>query len=193
MDQPIISFDEPATRKLGEMRDSDRFSGSALRVTVDEEGGSFYYRIEVVQGDSREEADEVADCDGLAFYVGPESAPRLQGATLQYIDGPHGGGFRFENPNRPRLLEDPLAARVQQILDEQVNPGVADHGGRVMLVDVRDGKVYVRFGGGCQGCGMADVTLKEGVAATLQRELPEIVEVLDATDHAAGADPYLQG
>jgi Fe/S biogenesis protein NfuA len=193
MNQPIISFDEPATRKLSEMRDSDRFSGSALRVTVDEEGGSFYYRIEVVQEDSREEADAVADCDGLAFYVGPESAPRLQGATLQYTDGPRGGGFRFENPNRPRLLEDPLAARVQQVLDEQVNPGVADHGGRVMLVDVGDGKVYVRFGGGCQGCGMADVTLKEGVAATLQREIPEIVEVLDATDHAAGADPYCQG
>jgi Fe/S biogenesis protein NfuA len=193
MDQPIISFDEPATRKLGEMRNSDRFSGAALRVTVDEEGGSFYYRIEVVQEDSRHEADAVADCDGLAFYVGPESAPRLQGAELQYVDGPRGGGFRFENPNRPRLLEDPLAARVQQVLDEQVNPGLADHGGRVMLIDVRDGKVYVRFGGGCQGCGMADVTLKEGVAATLQREIPEIAEVLDATDHAAGAAPYYSG
>jgi Fe/S biogenesis protein NfuA len=193
MDQPIISFDEPATRKLGEMRESDRFSGSALRVTVDEEGGAFYYRIEVVEENSREEADTVVDCDGLAVYVGPESAPRLQRATLQYIDGPRGGGFRFENPNRPRLLDDPLAARVQQILDEQVNPGVADHGGRVMLVDVRDGKAYIRFGGGCQGCGMADVTLKQGVMATLQREIPEIVEVLDTTDHAAGADPYRQG
>ena len=193
MDQPIISFDEPSTRKLGDMRETDRFGGSALRVTVDEEGGSFYYRIDVVEENSREEADAVADCDGLAVYVGPESAPRLQGATLQYIDGPQGGGFRFENPNRPRLLEDPLAARVQQVLEEKINPGVADHGGRVMLVDVRDGKVYVRFGGGCQGCGMADVTLKEGVAATLQQEIPEIVEVLDATDHAAGADPYCQG
>ncbi len=92
MDQPIISFDEPATRKLGDMRDGDRFSGSALRVTVDEEGGSFYYRIEVVEENSRQEADAVADCDGLAVYVGPESAPRLQGATLQYVDGPRGGG-----------------------------------------------------------------------------------------------------
>ena len=193
MDQPIISFDEPATRKLGDMRETDRFSGSALRVTVDEEGGSFCYRIDVVEENSREKADSVADCNGLAVYVGPESAPRLQGATLQYIDGPRGGGFRFENPNRPRLLEDPLAARVQQVLEEKVNPGVADHGGRVMLADVRDGKVYVRFGGGCQGCGMADVTLKQGVMATLQREIPEIVEVLDTTDHAAGADPYCQG
>jgi len=193
MEQPIFGFDEPATLKLGEMRESDRFSDSALRVTVDEEGGSFYYRIEVVEQNSREEADTVTDCDGLAFYVGPESAPRLQGATLQYVDGSRGGGFRFDNPNRPRLLEDPLAARVQHVLDEQVNPGLADHGGRVMLVDVRDGKAYVRFGGGCQGCGMADVTLKEGVAATLQREIPEIVEVLDTTDHAAGADPYCQG
>jgi Fe/S biogenesis protein NfuA len=192
MEQPIISFDEPAIRKLGEMRESDRFSGSALRVTVDEEGGSFYYRIDVVKEDSREKADAVTDCDGLAVYVDPQSAPRLRGSELQYVEGPRGGGFRFENPNKPRLLEDPLAARVQQLLDEKVNPGVAEHGGRVMLVDVRDGKVYVRFGGGCQGCGMADVTLKEGVAKTLQEEIPEIVDVLDATDHAAGADPYMK-
>ena len=91
MDQPIISFDEPATRKLGDMRETDRFSGSALRVTVDEEGGSFYYRIDVVKEDSREQADAVADCDGLAVYVGPESAPRLRGAELRYMDGPRGG------------------------------------------------------------------------------------------------------
>jgi Fe/S biogenesis protein NfuA len=103
-----------------------------------------------------------------------------------------GGGFRFENPNRPALLEDPLAGRVQQVLDDEINPGVAAHGGRVILVDVEDRNVFIRFGGGCQGCGMANVTLKEGVMGTLRRAIPEIAEVFDTTDHAAGSDPYFR-
>jgi Fe/S biogenesis protein NfuA len=192
MSQPILSFDEGATRKLGEMRDADRFSGSALRVTVEEEGASFHYQVAVVKEDSRRDGDAVAHCEGIPFYVDPDSAPRLRGATLQYIDGLAGAGFKFENPNRPKLLENPFAARVQQVLEDEINPGVADHGGRVILVDVEDGRVFIRFGGGCQGCGMADVTLKQGVVAALQRAIPEIAEVLDTTDHAAGADPYYQ-
>jgi Fe/S biogenesis protein NfuA len=190
MSEPILSFDEGATRKLAEMREAGRFEAAALRVTVIEEGASFRYQIEVVSDDTREEGDAVADCDGISFYVGASSAPLLRGATLQYVDDLGGSGFRFDNPNRPRLLEDPLAARVQRVLDEEVNPGVAAHGGRVTLMDVQDGRVYVRFGGGCQGCGMADVTLKQGVVAALQRAVPEISEVLDTTDHDAGDDPY---
>ena len=74
--------------------------------------------------------------------------------------------------------------------DEEINPGVAAHGGRVSLVDVQGTNVVVRMGGGCQGCGQADVTLREGVVSTLTRRIPEIGEVLDATDHAAGENPY---
>jgi Fe/S biogenesis protein NfuA len=88
------------------------------------------------------------------------------------------------------LLADPLAVRVQTILDEEINPGVAAHGGRVALMDVKGGRVFIKFGGGCQGCGQADVTLKDGVVATLTRQLPEIREVVDATDHTAGENPY---
>ena len=190
MDQPILSFDDGAGRKLAEMREAGRFTDSALRVSVQEEGAAFHYQIEVVKEDAREASDAVVDCDGVAFYVDSQSAPRLQGATLRYVDDLEGSGFKFDNPNRPRLLENPLAARVQQILDERINPGVAAHGGRVSLVDVRESRVWIRFGGGCQGCGMADVTLKEGVVGALREAVPEIAEVLDATDHAAGEQPY---
>ena len=120
----------------------------------------------------------------------PASAVLLRGAELQYVDSLSGGGFRFENPNKPRLLADPLAVRVQQILDDEINPGVAAHGGRVALMNVEDGRVFIRFGGGCQGCGQADLTLKEGVVATLTRQIPEIAEVIDTTDHASGENPY---
>ncbi len=190
MSQPILSFDEGAGRKLAEMREAGRFTDSALRVSVQEEGAAFHYQIEVVEEDAREAGDAIVECEGIAVYVDPGSAPRLRGATLRYVDDLSGSGFKFDNPNRPRLLENPIAARVQQVLDEQINPGVASHGGRVSLVDVQESRVWIRFGGGCQGCGQADVTLKEGVVGALRQAVPEIAEVLDATDHAAGEQPY---
>ena len=190
MDTPLLRLDDAAARKLGEMRESGRFDGSALRVSVGEHGASFRYALEVVEAASRAPEDALLELVGIPVYVDVESAPRLRGATLEYVENLSGGGFRFDNPNRPRLLEVPLAAQVQRLLDDEVNPGIAAHGGRVTLVDVRDGRVVVEFSGGCQGCGMAGVTLREGVAATLRRALPEIAEVVDATDHAAGEAPY---
>ena len=192
MSEPVLRFDDGATQKLDEMREAGRFDGTELRISVDEEGAAFHYQIEVVDQDTRGEGDAVLDCNGIAVLVDPVSAGRLRGATLEYVDRLEGGGFRFDNPNKPALLANPLAARVQEILDQEINPGVAAHGGRVSLTAVEDTRVYVRFGGGCQGCGQADVTLKEGVVATIQRQIPEITEVLDATDHEAGETPYYQ-
>jgi Fe/S biogenesis protein NfuA len=192
MSEPVLRFDEGATQKLDEMREAGRFDGSELRISVDEEGAAFHYQIEVVDQDTRGEGDAVLDCNGVAVLVDPVSAGRLRGATLEYVDRLEGAGFRFDNPNKPALLANPLAARVQEILDQEINPGVAAHGGRVSLTAVEDTRVYVRFGGGCQGCGQADVTLKEGVVATIQRQIPEITQVLDATDHEAGENPYYQ-
>ena len=83
-----------------------------------------------------------------------------------------------------------LKERVQHLLDTSINPGVAGHGGFVRLMDVQDSVVYVQMGGGCQGCGMADVTLKAGIESLIKEEIPEVTEVLDTTDHAAGENPY---
>lgn len=83
-----------------------------------------------------------------------------------------------------------LRARVQEIIDTMINPAVAGHGGWVELIDVQDNRVYLQMGGGCQGCGAADITLKAGIERLLKEEIPEIAEVLDTTDHAAGTNPY---
>jgi len=80
--------------------------------------------------------------------------------------------------------------KVQQLLDESINPAVANHGGYVQLIDVKDNVVYIQMGGGCQGCGMADVTLKAGIERMIKEEIPEVAEVLDTTDHASGNNPY---
>ena len=83
-----------------------------------------------------------------------------------------------------------LRVKIQDLLDTAINPAVAGHGGVVSLVDVKDKMVYLQMGGGCQGCGMVDVTLKQGIETMIREELPEVVEILDVTDHAAGQNPY---
>jgi Fe-S cluster biogenesis protein NfuA len=88
--------------------------------------------------------------------------------------------------------DDALYERVARLFDEQVNPMVARHGGRVELIDVQDAVVMLRMGGGCQGCGMADVTLRQGIEGILAQHIPEVRGIVDITDHTSGANPYFQ-
>ena len=87
-------------------------------------------------------------------------------------------------------MSEELRGKVQELIDTMINPAIAGHGGYVDLIDVQDNRVYVQMGGGCQGCGAADVTLKSGIERLIKDELPEVVEVLDTTDHASGSNPY---
>jgi Fe-S cluster biogenesis protein NfuA len=95
-----------------------------------------------------------------------------------------------EVPEGDRLPTEELRRRVQQVLDEMINPGVASHGGFVELLDVQDDSVFIRMGGGCQGCGAADMTLKMGIERLIRENVPQVREILDATDHASGRNPY---
>ena len=88
--------------------------------------------------------------------------------------------------------DDALYEQVAKVFDEQVNPMVARHGGRVELIDVQDAVVMLRMGGGCQGCGMADVTLRQGIEGMLAQFVPAVRGIVDITDHATGANPYFQ-
>jgi len=88
--------------------------------------------------------------------------------------------------------DDALYERVARLFDEEVNPMVARHGGRVELIDVQDAVVMLRMGGGCQGCGMADVTLRQGIEGMLAQHIPEVRGIVDITDHTSGANPYFQ-
>jgi Fe-S cluster biogenesis protein NfuA len=91
-------------------------------------------------------------------------------------------------------LPDPdrVREKIQKLFETQINPNVASHGGYVELIDFRDNNVYLRMGGGCQGCGMADVTLKQGIETLIREEIPEVWQVLDVTDHAGGSNPYYE-
>ncbi len=90
------------------------------------------------------------------------------------------------------LDDQTIKNKVQKILDEMINPAVAGHGGFVELLEVKEKVVFLMLGGGCQGCGMVNVTLKQGIEATLRDEIPQIAGVVDQTDHAGGSNPYYQ-
>jgi Fe/S biogenesis protein NfuA len=92
---------------------------------------------------------------------------------------------------RPDLnLSDPTVAAIHHVLEHQVNPGIASHGGHARLIDVREAVAYVELGGGCQGCSMASVTLRQGVERMILEAVPTIRQVVDVTDHAGGSNPY---
>ncbi len=97
----------------------------------------------------------------------------------------------FETDPESGLDSEPGKA-IQRLFDEHINPQVASHGGHIALVDVQGDTAYIRMGGGCQGCGMANVTLKQGVAKAIQAQIPTITNVLDVTDHGGGTNPYYQ-
>jgi Fe-S cluster biogenesis protein NfuA len=97
---------------------------------------------------------------------------------------------REQVEERMMLIGRNAREKIQYLINHQINPGVAAHAGFVQLIDVKDDTVYVRLGGGCQGCSAADFTLRQGIASIIRREVPEIRQILDITDHAAGLNPY---
>ena len=86
--------------------------------------------------------------------------------------------------------EDQMKVKIQNVLDTYINPGVEGHGGHVTLLDVKGTVAYIKMGGGCQGCGMASVTLKQGIERSIRQYVPEVTEILDSTDHASGKNPF---
>jgi Fe/S biogenesis protein NfuA len=134
------------------------------------------------------------ECSGFNLYVDSESMRWLDPANIDYET--HATGSQL-NIRAPRIKGDApgegagIVERVRFFLESEVAPQIASHGGRISLVEVTaEGVVVLRFGGGCHGCGMVDVTLKNGVEKTLRERVPEITEVRDVTDHETGDTPY---
>ena len=184
----MITVTERATAKIKELLESEE-PGRAVRVGIRGRGpGGFLYDLRFVAEAERQPADTVVDAGSCRLLVDPDSAVRLEGASLDYIEDPSGSGFRIDNPNS--LWTDPVALAVQSVIDEKVNPGIAAHGGFVTLLEVRDQTAYISFGGGCHGCGMVDVTLKEGIEVMIKDGVSAVRHVTDTTDHTIGANPY---
>ena len=138
--------------------------------------------------------DRVVEFGDFNLYIARLSERWLEKAEIDFEEDDTGGQLTIKAPGIKGSApadEAPLEERVNWLLQTEVNPALAAHGGRVALVEITaDKEVVLQFGGGCHGCGMADVTLKQGIEQTLTRHLPEITAVKDATDHQSGANPY---
>jgi Fe/S biogenesis protein NfuA len=141
----------------------------------------------------------VQDHGRISVVIPAGSIEALRGATLDRQGDLLMGGLVLQTPNQspdlgppPEGLEGSAEERVRRVLDEQINPAIAAHGGVAQLEGVRDGVVYLRFGGGCAGCGMVSVTLTQGIEAAILELVPDVHRIVDVTDHAAGTNPYYQ-
>lgn len=136
------------------------------------------------------------ECDGFSLFVAADSTHWLDAAELDYAVQPTGSQLTIKAPNlkgRMPAADASVVQRVQHVLDSEIAPMLAAHGGKVALEQVdADGTVTLRFGGGCHGCGMVDVTLKQGIEKTLRERIPEVTAVRDATDHGSGSEPYIK-
>jgi Fe/S biogenesis protein NfuA len=188
---PAIRVTPAATAKIDAVRSKSGHPDACLRIALaGRRGGQFVYQIDLVAPDDAPPSDIVVQLGDLRLLVEPGSATNLEGAVIDLDPSALGGALRIDNPNEG--WRDPVAARVQEVLDRQINPSVAAHGGFVDLLEVRGGAAYVQLGGGCQGCAQVDVTLRQGIEVAIKAAVPQIVEVVDITDHAAGTNPYFQ-
>jgi Fe/S biogenesis protein NfuA len=185
-------------------------------------GPEYTYELYLLSLDEAEQGDVVQLHDDLATVVPEDSVDKVRGASIDLSEDSGQRGWVLSNPNRPPLsgplmgirplssprpgespspavgsrppahLSGDVAERVAQVLEQQINPMIAAHGGRADLVAVEEGAAYLRLSGGCQGCGMASVTLTQGVEVAIKEAVPEITSVVDVTDHASGANPYFE-
>lgn len=167
-------------------------------------GGAYEYNMFLQFVDRAAPGDAVQHHDDLTVIVPEASIDALRGATLDRRGDLETGGIFVDNPNRPPSaspavgtmppadLSGEVPQRVLQVLEQQINPSIASHGGRAELVAVEDDTAYLRLSGGCQGCGMASVTLSQGIETALRHSVPEITKVVDVTDHASGQNPYFE-
>jgi Fe/S biogenesis protein NfuA len=190
----VITFTDQARERVlafMEMEDGEL----AVRIEVlDSSPLAPRYDLALIETSEGDDGDRRLDGGGFPLLVDAGSAELLEGATVDWVETLQGSGFKVDNPNIKPIGENapqgPLADRVKHVIEHQINPSIAGHGGAVALVDVRDEVVYLEMHGGCQGCGMAAVTLAQGIRRILMESLPEIREIVDVTNHEAGANPY---
>ena len=181
----MLRFTDTANDRVLHFIEAQRSQGfTALRIA----GNRAEQRLWLVKPEDKREDDQVQAEAGFDVYLDRQSAGQLDGATVDFVDGVMQSGFRLFFAGT--TWDDPITQKVQDVIDRQINPGVASHGGAVTLEGVKDGVALIRFGGGCHGCGAADVTLKQGIDRMLREAVPEIVGVQDVTDHSTGENPY---
>ncbi len=193
----MVSITEPAQEYLAELLEKQNCEGIAVRIFILDAGTPRAETcISFCRPGEEKEDDEVKQYEDFKAFIDKPSIPFLEDAVVDFQKDSMGGQLTIKAPNSrlPKIDENSsLEDRVNYILYNEINPGLAAHGGMVTLEEIHDEDVAVlRFGGGCQGCGMVDVTLKDGVEKTLLSQIPQLKEVRDVTDHSIKENAYYQ-
>ena len=197
--KPVVLVTDLARAKILDLlNEEEAATPQGLRIEVTGESGPEYrYELSFDALDSAEADDSVVDWLGLGVIVPASSIDKLQGATLDLPPGR--SGMVLRNPNRPNPLAGldveltgEVPERINLLLEKAINPSLAQHGGYAELRAWEEPKAYILMGGGCQGCAVSAMTLRSGIERTLKDQIPEILEVVDVTDHASGTNPYYE-
>jgi len=198
-DTTVLGLAQDALEMISQLRDNEPGDEEfALSIEVTGfRGPQFSYELAFVPlADMKDGWIEERHGD-LAIIFPKADLEKLEGSILELTDE----GLAMNNPNSPETpsmsapkgdLSGPLVDRVNQVIKEQVNPAIASHGGGAELVSVDGTIAYLRLFGGCQGCGLAQVTLKQGIEKIILESIDELTQVVDVTDHASGDDPYYE-
>jgi Fe/S biogenesis protein NfuA len=196
----MIEITTAARGKIRELMDAEVVRDPALRIELDARSPlAREYAISIVEREDREKTEIAINVDGIRVFLNLDTSNLLSGAVVDWAEQEGEMGFRVHDPRArpapaPREAADTpegeLANRVRDVLEELVNPRIAAHGGAVELVDLQDDRLYLRMTGGCQGCAASAATLRMGVERMVRESVPEIGEIIDITDHAAGTNPY---
>ncbi len=204
VDSPILTITANALEKLLSVRSNESDSDNlALVLSITgAQGTEFTYAMHMTPVDQLDSDDVVENHGNLPVAIPQGSVTNLTGATLDISKNLLNPGLSIENPNSPSPqilgdgpppdLSDPVAEQVDHVIRNQINPAIAAHGGITELVTVDKGIAYVRLGGACQGCGLANVTLSQGIESTIVAMVPDVLQVIDVTDHNAGENPFYE-
>lgn len=199
--EAILEVSEAAVNKIAELIETRGKPDLVVRVAIRGRlpGGGFQTEFKFMGRDEADEGDLVQHAGSFDFLFQPEVAEKIKGSKVDFDESRYSAGFNIEYPDNgpyppgvtPRTdWEDPTAIQVQKVIDEYINPGVAGHGGWVLLHDVKEQQAFVEMGGGCQGCGLSAVTLRAGIEEAIMHAVPEIKAVVDVTEHELGENPY---
>ncbi|MGE4475646.1 MULTISPECIES: Fe-S biogenesis protein NfuA [Stutzerimonas] len=190
-----ITITEAAHDYLAGLLEKQNTPGIGIRVFITQPGTPYAETCIAYCKPGEQKPEDVAiGLKSFTAWIDSVSEPFLEDALVDYATDRMGGQLTIKAPNAkvPMVNEDsPLNERINYYLQTEINPGLASHGGQVMLIDVvEEGIAVLQFGGGCQGCGQADVTLKEGIEKTLLARIPELKGVRDVTDHTNRENAY---
>jgi len=194
----MIHFTDRAREMVQGFLDQNQGEDLALRIGMSGSAVSPSFDLTLVNLTDQADEEIMVDGGGFAVLIRAADAQTLDGATVDYVERVNESGFEVRPAKLPATQAGTrgtptgdIADRVRDVLETQVNPAIAAHGGMISLVDVEETDVYVEMSGGCQGCALSRMTLRQGVERMLREAVPELTAVHDVTDHASGDNPYL--